>query len=253
MIYSQAIVRTPGKNMVHGLSTTGLQPVYERALTQHARYIKALEHCGLQVQVLPPDERFPDSVFVEDTAVLTPRCAIITNPGAPSRSGETAAISAALRDFFEHIEVIHPPGTLDGGDVLAVGGHYFIGLSRRTNSSGAAQFIAILQKYGLNGETIPLREGLHLKSSVAYLEHNTLVVSGELSTAPAFQRFNLLRLPAAERDAANCLWINGTVLIPAGFPTAKGMIERTGFTMLTLDISEFQKLDGGLSCMSLRW
>lgn len=253
-MFTRAIVRTPGKSMINGLSTAGLGlPDYEKALAQHAAYIEALEACGLDVTVLPPDERYPDSTFVEDVALLTPVCAIITRPGAPSRRGETAAMRAVLQEQYEQIEEIQPPGTVEAGDIMMVGKHFYIGLSQRTNAEGARQMIALLEKYGFSGSTVPLREMLHLKSGVAYLEENRLLASGEFLTADVFQDFDILPVPEEEQYAANSLWVNGTVLTPAGFPRTRALIENAGYPVLEVDVSEFRKLDGGLSCLSLRF
>ncbi|HQG45840.1 MAG TPA: arginine deiminase family protein, partial [bacterium] len=205
-MFANAIVRTPGKSMIMGLTTAHLGvPDYERALLQHQSYIKALIECGLNVTVMPADEEFPDSTFVEDTALVTPHCAIITNPGAASRKGETAQTREAVSRFYSDIEEISEPGTVEAGDVLMVGGHYYVGLSGRTNRAGADQLIQILESYGMTGSTIELEHVLHLKTGVAYLEHNNLVVSGEFVDKPEFARFNKMVVPDQEAYAANSI------------------------------------------------
>ncbi len=253
-MFTQALVKPPCRNMIHGLTTAGLgKPDYARALDQHAAYTQALRDCGLEVTVLPADEAHPDSTFIEDTALLVPGCAVITRPGAPSRRGETAAVEAALAAFFDDIARITAPGTVDAGDIMAVGSHYFIGLSQRTNREGAAQMTAILEKHGLSASTVSLHGFLHLKSGVAYLENDTLVAAGEFIDHPAFRRFRILTVDDDERYAANCLWVNGRVLVAEGFPATRRRIERAGFETIALDVSEFRKVDGGLSCLSLRF
>ena len=253
-MFKRAIVRTPGQSMVDGLTTAGLGPPnYEKALDQHAQYIGALKDCGLDVLVLAPDEEFPDSTFVEDVALLTADCAIITNPGAQSRRGETEAIKKVLRDFYVNIEEVREPGTVEAGDIMQVGSHFFIGLSDRTNSAGAQQVIQYLMKYDMSGSMIKLEKVLHLKTGVAYLEQNHLVACGELLSKTEFQEFNLLKVDEDESYAANCIWVNDRVLIPKGFAKARATIESTGYLVEELDVSEFQKLDGGLSCLSLRF
>ena len=240
--------------MVHGLSTANLGLVdYQKALLQHQDYIKALENCGLEVLVLPPDEDFPDSTFVEDPALLTPFCAIITNPGASSRKGEKAGIKSVLGDFFENIEEISTPGTVEAGDIMMVGSHFYIGISERTNDNGAEQVIQILQNYGLTGSKILLEEVLHLKTGLAYLERNNLVACGEFITHKDFQKYNLLVIPEDESYAANCIWVNGQVIMPKGYPKTRTIIQSCGYEIKEVDVSEFQKLDGGLSCLSLRF
>ncbi|MCK4795964.1 MAG: N(G),N(G)-dimethylarginine dimethylaminohydrolase, partial [Spirochaetes bacterium] len=179
-MYSKAIVRTPSKNIADGLTTADLgSPNYSLALHQHQEYIEALKECGLDVIVLEAYDNFPDSTFVEDTAVLTPLCAIITNPGAPSRNDETFEMSKVLNRFYTNIETIEDPGTLDAGDVMMVGKHFYIGLSERTNENGANQLISFLNKYGMTASTIILEKSLHLKTGVSYLENNNIVATGE--------------------------------------------------------------------------
>jgi dimethylargininase len=184
---------------------------------------------------------------------LTPFCAIITNPGAISRKGEIFGIEAVLEKFYSDIEYIKVPGTLDGGDIMNAGTHYYIGLSERTNYSGIQQLQNILDKYKLSSTVIPLKNVLHLKSGVAYLENNNLVASGEFLTKDEFNKFNILEIKEQESYAANCIWINGRVIIPEGFPDSKNIIEKAGYTIIEIDVSEFRKVDGGLSCLSLRF
>ncbi|NMC44578.1 MAG: N(G),N(G)-dimethylarginine dimethylaminohydrolase [candidate division Zixibacteria bacterium] len=254
MRFTKAIVRTPGASMVDGLTSAGSgKPDYAKALVQHAAYIRALESCGLRVTVLPADEAFPDSTFVEDPALVTPAGAIIMRPGAESRRGETAAIEQALAGFFPNFERIVPPGTVDAGDIMMVGDHYYIGLSKRTNAEGAAQVIAILEAHGLTGSTVPLKHILHLKSAAAYLEDRRIVLGGELTGRPEFSGFDIIPVEDDEKYAANCLWINDRVLVAAGFPKMQAAIRARGFETIPLPMSEFRKLDGGLSCLSLRF
>ena len=253
-MFTKAIVRPPGKSMGNGISTAGLGlPDYELALQQHAAYIAALKACRLDVTVLPADEAYPDSTFVEDVALLTPACAIITNPGADTRRGEIAAIKPVLQDFYTNVEEIREPGRVEAGDIMMVGSHFYIGLSARTNQAGAEQMIGFLQKYGLSGSVVTLEEVLHLKTGVAYLEKNNLLACGEYLTKPEFQQFNLLEIDESESYAANCIWVNGTVIMPKGYPNAHKTITEAGYPILEVDVSEFRKLDGGLSCLSLRF
>ena len=253
-MFSRAIVRTPCKNLVNGITSANLgKPDYARALLQHRHYIDALKQCGLQVTILDPDETCPDSVFVEDTALITPRCAVITNPGAASRRGEVEAVAAVLNDLDRPVRRIHAPGTLDAGDVMMVGSHYYIGLSGRTNAEGARQLTAILNDYDMTGSTIKLDRVLHLKTGVAYLENNYLAATGEFLCHPDFRKYKILEIAAEESYAANCVWINDRVLVPSGYPAARKTVEAAGYRVITVDVSEFQKVDGGLSCLSLRF
>jgi dimethylargininase len=254
MKFTQAIVREPGPSLVNGITTANLGvPDLQLALVQHKAYVNALTTCGLSVASLPPDDDYPDSTFVEDTALLTPTCAIIMRPGAPSRRGETSGMEETLKRFFGTIESVRAPGTADAGDILMVGSHYYIGLSQRTNLHGAMQIIKILDSHGLAGSTVPLEKVLHLKSGVAYLENNIIVVAGEFKARPEFASFEQIPVDDGELYAANCLWLNGIVLIAAGYPKTEQAIKAAGFKTIVLDMSEFCKLDGGLSCLSLRF
>lgn len=254
MKFSKAIVRTPCENMIRGLTAANLGlPDYNKAIEQHRSYIHALENCGLGVITLPADEHYPDSTFIEDVALLTPHCSVITNPGAPSRNGEISLIKETLSEFSSKIEKINSPGTLEAGDVMMVGNHYYIGLSNRTNEEGARQLIDVLEKYGLTGSVIKLEKVLHLKTGVSYLERNNLAACGEFLEHSDFQKFNLIEIDDDESYAANCLWINDKVLVPAGFPKTKKKLTESGYSIIEVDVSEFRKLDGGLSCLSLRF
>jgi len=253
-MFKNAIVRKPCQTLVRGLTSASLGlPDFQKALEQHSQYVDALRSCGLNVKVLEADSRFPDSVFVEDVALCTPDCAIVTNPGAPSRNGEKIEIKPVLEDFYKQVDSIEPPGTLDAGDVMMVGKHFYIGISQRTNTRGAEQLIAILEKYGMTGSMVPLKEMLHLKSGLSYLEQDHLLISGEFINHPAFADFRKIEVNSEEAYAANSLWVNSTVLVPAGFPRTLAKIKQAGYQTLTLDVSEFRKLDGGLSCLSLRF
>ena len=253
-MFNKAIVRTPCQAMVNGISTANLgRPDYQKALAQHLDYIEALKECGLQVTVLPPDENFPDSTFVEDVALMTPHCAILTNPGAPSRTLETQSILSVIREFYADVEIIEVPGTVEGGDVMMVGEHFYIGLSERTNQAGADQMINILERHGMKGSVVDLTGVLHLKTGLGYLENNNLLACGEFLNKPEFQQYNLLQVDAEEAYAANSVWVNESVLVPEGFPKTSALIESAGYKVREVDVSEFQKLDGGLSCLSLRF
>lgn len=240
--------------MIDGITTANLgKPDYLRALDQHADYVNALKECGLTITYLEADERFPDSTFVEDVALLTPHCAIITNPGAPTRKQEISDIRPTIAQFYPKLNSIVAPGTLEAGDVMMVGNHFYIGLSERTNQAGAQQLINILEANGLTGSMISMSEVLHLKTGLGYLENNQLLVCGEFLNEPTFKKYEILRVDEKEAYAANSVWINGTVLTPKGFPKTKTLIENAGYKTREVDVSEFQKIDGGLSCLSLRF
>lgn len=254
MKFSRAIVREPGPSLVNGITAANLGvPDYQLALKQHQAYVHALTDCGLTVISLPLDNEHPDSTFVEDTALLTTKCAIIMRPGALSRREETTGIKPVIRKFFKTVERVGEPGTADAGDIMMAGNRYYIGLSQRTNLNGAAQIINILKSYGMTGSTVPLEQMLHLKSGVSYLENERLLVAGEFRHRHEFKSFNLIPVDDDETYAANSLWVNGTVLVAAGYPKTEKAIRAAGYKTVVLDVSEFRKLDGGLSCLSLRF
>ena len=256
-MFTRAIVRPPGANFAEGLTTVELgAPDYQLALAQHAAYCAALAKCGLALTVLPADERFPDSTFVEDTAVLTPERAIITRPGAASRAGETARIREALNAFYREFSVIETPGALDGGDICEAGSHFFIGLSARTNEAGARQLADFLAAAGYSASCVDIRGVagiLHLKSGLTYLGDNNLIVIDALAGHEAFKDYNLVRVEERENYAANCVRVNEYVLFPAGFPALGESLRQLGYRLRELEMSEFEKMDGGLSCLSLRF
>ena len=256
-MFKHAIVRLPGANFAHGLTTVQLgAPLYEKVLQQHARYCDALRECGLKLTTLDADLDHPDSTFVEDTAVLTAQSAILTRPGARSRQGEVGAIRPALQSLFSSMLEIEAPGTLDGGDVCEADGRFFLGLSQRTNKEGARQLAVHLGGEGFTTAVIDVREMgsiLHLKSGVSYLGENTLVVMEEMAELELFQGYELVRVGERESYAANCVRVNDRVLVAAGYPVLTTELRSRGFDPLELDMSEFQKMDGGLSCLSLRF
>ena len=173
--FSRAIVRPPAKSIIKGISSANLGlPDYNRAIQQHTAYVSALIKCGLNVIELAADENFPDSTFVEDTALLTAQCAIITNPGAAARKGETADIKKTLHTYYSNMEEITEPGTVEAGDIMMVADHFYIGLSQRTNLNGAQQVIHILNKYGMTGSTVSLEKVLHSKTRLSGSLKNTI-------------------------------------------------------------------------------
>ena len=256
-MFRHAIVRQPGENFADGLTAGKLGPPdFRLALSQHVAYCKALEDCGVELVRLSPDLAHPDSTFVEDTAVLTSRCAIFTRPGAASRLGEVAAIRDPIHCFYSIVHEIEPPGTLDGGDICEAGSHFFIGVSNRTNEDGARQLGRILSADGFTWSTVDILDVpsiLHLKSGIAFLDKNNLLVMEEMAVRKEFSGYNLVRVTAAENYGCNCVPVNDRVLIPSGFPGLQAEMVRRGYQPLPLDMSEFRKMDGGLSCLSLRF
>jgi len=271
-MFTRAIVRPPASNFAEGLTTAGLgAPDFGLALKQHDAYCAALERCGLGLIRLLADSNYPDSCFVEDTAVMmnspssskadldrVRHSAVLTEPGATSRVGEIETIRAVFQQVLPEnaIHQIEPPGTLDGGDVCEAGKHYFIGLSARTNESGAEQLASFLADHGYTSSFVDIREIdslLHLKSGLAYLGDNRLVVTEALAERKEFADFQQVLVPPGEDYAANCVQLNDYVMIAAGYEKLARKLGQLGYQTLAIDMSEFQKMDGGLSCLSLRW
>jgi dimethylargininase len=225
-------------------------------LEQHAAYCDALRECGLELTVLEPDERHPDGTFVEDTAVVCARVAVTTRPGAPSRAGEVPAVAAALRQFRPELESIAAPGTLDGGDVCQVEDHFLIGISERTNEAGAQQLAAILARHGYSSLLVDIRGHrtlLHLKSGVSYLGERRFTVTADVPHLGVLPRYERITVDAAESYASNCVRINDLVLLAAGYPRVAARLQELGYVVRSLEVSEFRKMDGGLSCLSVRF
>lgn len=254
-MFKNTIIRRPGHSLVNGITSAPElgKPDYGLSIKQHDAYIKALKSCGVEVTVLEADERFPDSCFVEDVAVCTKKFAVIANPGTPSRKGEEKEIIEVIKKFYNDIEYIKKPGTLEGGDVMMVKDHFYIGLSRRTNTEGAEQLIKALGKYGMSGSIIEMSVMLHLKSGLAYLGDNVLLITGEFINNLEFKKFNKIVIDEEETYSANCIRVNDYVLIPAGYPKTKEKIKAAGFKVIVVDTSEYRKVNGGLSCLSLRF
>lgn len=252
-MFKNVIVRKPARTVVDGLTTSNLgKPVFDLASKQHSDYINVLKSCGVEVRILEADEEYPDSCFVEDPAVVTKEFAIITNPGARSRNGEKEIIRQGLKHYYDSYEYIDK-GTLEGGDVMLIDKHFYVGLSKRTNEDGAKSLIAIVKKYGYTGEIVKLKAMFHLKSGVNYIGDNTLLLAGEFITDQRFDTFKKLEIDKKEMYAANCIRINEYVIVPKNFPKTKLQLLEAGFKIKEVAMTEFEKIDGGLSCLSLRF
>jgi len=232
------------------------KPDIDLALHQHELYCAALEQCDLTLTRLPPDADFPDATFVEDTAIVTPFISILTRPGAPSRQGEVAGIAGILPQFYSSVRTIVAPGTVDGGDICQAEDNFFIGLSERTNVEGARQLAAILAEEGFTFVTVDIRGIggiLHLKSGISYLGDGRLVLIDALARHAMFRDYEIVRVDPDESYAANCLRVNDQVILAAGFPKFESAVRAFGYPVMALDMSEFGKMDGALTCLSLRF
>jgi dimethylargininase len=257
MHFTHAIVRPPAATFADGLTSSGLGPPdLALALEQHEAYCRALERLGLSLTRLPADPDFPDATFVEDAAIVTSEGAILTRPGAPSRAGEVTAMGEALCRWVPELDRIGSPGTVDGGDVCEAGPHFFIGLSERTNEEGAAQLSAWLAARGFGTSVIDIRGMpgmLHLKTGLSWLGGRRLIAWREVAGHEALRRWEVVGVPKGEEYAANCIVVNDTVLVARGFPKTAALLRGLGHDVAELDMSEYRKMDGGLSCLSVRW
>jgi dimethylargininase len=256
-MFSRAIVRPPGPNFAEGLSSSGLvAPEFALALEQHRAYLDALAAAGLALTELRADPWHPDAPFVEDTAIVTARGAVITRPGAPSRRGEIDTIAAALAGAYDALLRIEAPGTLDGGDICQVEDRFLIGVSHRTNPEGARQLERHLSSLGYSAAILDVRhhpELLHLKSGLSYLGDGLALSTRALAGHEALASCRVLAADPDEAYGANAIRVNDVVLLPAGHPKLQDLIERAGLRVVALEMSEFRKMDGGLSCLSLRF
>jgi len=249
---TRAILRRPGPAFAAGLTKAALgAPDLSAMLAQHEAYAAALAALGLEIELLEPLPHFPDSYFVEDVAVIIPELAVVCRPGAPSRRGEADEINFELA---RHRPVANLTGTatLEGGDVMIVGKQLFVGLSSRTNQEGAEQLGRLLAPHGYELRTAPVVGGLHLKSSVTQVGPGTLLATEAFAGLPALDGYTVLTAAADEEFAANTLLVNGTLLVPAGAPKTLRKLEGLGVPIVALEIGEARKMDGGLTCMSLR-
>jgi len=251
-MYKNAIVREPARSAVQGLTTVDFgTPDYDLLLEQHENYVQTLQSLGLDIVKLESLEEFPDAYFTEDVAIVVPETAVIMRPGADTRRGETAHIIETLARY-RNIQSIVEPGTIDGGDVLIVDKHCIVGLSERTNRDGAEQLCQILGKFGYRGDIVEVPEALHFKSSVNFIDQTTLLVTQSCYDMGCLSSYRKLVVPEGEEYAANVVWINGKVLIPDGYPGTKILLIENGYDVIEMPVSEISKMDGGLTCLSLR-
>ena len=222
----------------------------ERARTQHAAYEAVLAELGCQVHRLGADEGMPDSVFIEDTAVVLDEVAVITRPGAPSRRGETAAVTTALAEHRRLVR-LEAPARLDGGDVLVVDRRVFVGRSERTNMTGIRQLRDALRKHGYTVEAVSLHGCLHLKTAVSRVGDGRLVINRNWVPAEAFAGFDRIDVDASEPFAANALRVGDRVIYPAEFPRTGERLRAAGIDVVPVPADELAKAEGGVTCCSL--
>ena len=220
------------------------------ARAQHAEYVNALKNLGCDVIELPPEAALPDSVFVEDTAFILPELAVVTRPGADSRKPETESIIHALSPYKDLIR-LREPATVDGGDVLVLGKTIYVGRSSRSNQESIEQLNEALNRFGYQVIGVPLHDCLHLKSAVARVDGQTLLINKSWVDRQHFQGFDLIEVDPDEPYAANCLPIGTSVIFPTAFPKTRAKLEERGYKVITVDVSELAKAEGAVTCCSL--
>jgi len=252
--FTSAIVRRPGRSVVSGLRAgDGDDPTHEGVTAEHDAYIAALRAAGVSVMVLEPLEEFPDSIFVEDPALVFDTGAVVLRPGAESRSGEAGAMRPVLNQHFETVLELDS-GFADGGDVLVTPNKVVIGLSARTDVAGAENLIGLLTKLGRRGEVFHTPEGvLHFKSDCSLLNDETVLSTSLLAASGAFSEFKTILTPEGEEVAANALRVNDSLLVGAQFPRTIELLSAKGYNVVPLPTEQIARIDAGLSCMSLRW
>ncbi len=255
--FTHALCRQPGKSVRHGIragASSAPDPDPVRFADQHRAYVTALRNCGVNVAVLTALEAFPDSVFVEDPALVVENTAILLRPGAPSRRGEASATRVELIDHIDQVVTLPGNGHIDGGDILLTDTEALVGQSQRTSAAAIGALAEVLQDFDY--QTRPVQtpdEILHFKSDCGLLDANTVFATSRLARTGAFDDYTVIETPADEQGAANIVRINDYVLLSEGYPGSKRLLQEAGYQVLTLDTSEAMRIDGGLSCMSLRF
>ncbi|WEX75285.1 arginine deiminase family protein [Sinorhizobium numidicum] len=253
--FNNIIVRAPSQSVVNGLRAADRgSPTFEGVKAEHDGYVAAMKDAGVKVTVLPALEAFPDSIFVEDPALVFTEGAILLRPGAATRMKETAEIEPTLRQMFEAVLDLPGTGYADGGDVLTTSESVMIGLSARTDRAGAEALRGCLDKLGRKTEIVATPEGvLHFKTDCSLLDDETMLSTGRLARSGAFKKFKQMIIPEGEEPAANALRVNDVVMVGSDFPRTIEMLDKAGYKVVPLKTTEIGKIDAGLSCMSLRW
>ncbi|MER9671212.1 arginine deiminase family protein [Mesorhizobium sp. M0203] len=253
--FNSAIVREPSTSVVNGLrSGDRVGPTYEGVKAEHDAYIAAVWNAGVEVTVLPPLEAFPDSIFVEDPALVFTEGAILLRSGTPSRVHETAEIGPVLRAMFETVLELPAPGQADGGDVMYTPKGVLIGLSARTDKTGAEALVCCIEQIGGRAQIAETPRGvLHFKTACSLLDDETVISTAALADAAVFSDFRQIVVPEGEEPAANVLRVNDIVLVSSNYPRTIEMLDKQGYEVVPLKTAEIEKIDAGLSCMSLRW
>lgn len=253
--FSHAICRLPGHSIVQGLRAvdTGV-PDLTLMRAHHGDYVAALRATGARVTVLDPLEDFPDAVFVEDTALCLPQGAVVMRPGAPSRLGEAALMAPHLAGHYGDLAWIKGPGTIEGGDILMTEREILVGRSARTDAAGIAELARILARWGWALREVETPPGvLHFKTDCSLLDEETILATERLAASGCFAGYRVIRVAEGEEAAANTIRFNDIVLMPAGFARTRDRLVAAGYNLREIGNSECARLDGGMSCLSLRF
>ena len=253
--FTHAILRAPADSITAGLravDTGSPDPALFRR--HHAAYRAALADAGIETVVLEPLEDFPDSVFVEDAALCFPEGAVLMRPGADSRLGEAAAIAPALETLYDTVRALPGEGRIEGGDVLVTDREILVGRSARTDGDGIAALAAAVADWGYTvRELATPPEVLHFKTDCGLLDGETVLATGRLAATGAFEGYRIVTVAPGEEASANAVRVNDRVLMPEGFPRTAARVRDAGFSVVELPNSEAAKVDGGMSCLSLRF
>ncbi len=253
--FTHAIVRKPSHSITKGLRAVDIgTPDLELFNRHHADYVAALASTGAKVTTLEAMEDFPDSVFIEDAALCLSEGAIVMRPGAPSRLGEAAAIAPVLSGFYDEVIAIEGTGFIEGGDVLTTEHEILVGTSARTDSSGTEELRRLAGRWRYEVREVKTPEGvLHFKTDCSLLDEETILSTARLSASDCFDGYRIIHTAEGEEACANAIRFNELVLMPCGFPRTAEILDKAGYNIRTIGNSEAAKLDGGMSCLSLRF
>lgn len=253
--FSHAITRRPPLSAVHGLRAEDVgNPDSDVLMRHHEAYVLALRQAGVDVSVLDALEEFPDSLFVEDTALCLQEGAVVLRPGAPTRFGESMAMAPHLGDVYSDVRQLTGAGFVEGGDILTTETEILVGRSARTNADGIAELRETVADWGYTVREVTTPPGvLHFKSDCSLLDGSTILSTPRLSASGCFEGYTVVDVAEGEEPAANSIRVNDVVFMPSGFPLTTERVRDAGFVVIELENSECQKIDGGLSCLSLRF
>jgi dimethylargininase len=253
--FTRAVTRLPAESIVHGLRAEDVgNPDLEQMLQDHAHYVATLKEAGARVTELSALESYPDAVFVEDVALCLPEAAILMRPGAASRRGEVDEMESTLRDAYNEVFNIKGPGFIEGGDILTTAQEILVGRSERTDAAGVAELSAIVSSWGYRLREVMTPEGvLHFKTDCSLLDAETILSTKRLDASGCFANYRVIHTCDGEEAAANSIRFNHLVLMPAGFPGTRERLQAEGYEVREINNSECAKLDGGMSCLSLRF